>query len=49
MLRWKSMSERVTEDLKIKPENIHVLDAKHFIQEEKPEEIVTFIADFLKQ
>jgi pimeloyl-ACP methyl ester carboxylesterase len=48
MLRWKPMSERVTKDLKIKPENIHILDAKHFIQEEKPEEIVAFITDFLK-
>lgn len=49
MLRWKPMSERVIKDLKIKSEDIHIIDAKHFIQEEKPIEIVNFIADFLKK
>jgi len=47
MLRWKPMSKRVTEDLKIAAEDIHILDAKHFIQEERPDEIVDFIVDFL--
>jgi len=47
MLRWKPMSERVIKDLKIKEENIHILEAKHFVQEEKPEEIVAFISRFL--
>jgi pimeloyl-ACP methyl ester carboxylesterase len=49
MLRWKPMSKRVIEDLKIAAEDIHILDAKHFIQEEKPDEIVDFIVDFLNK
>jgi pimeloyl-ACP methyl ester carboxylesterase len=49
MLRWKPMSEQVMSDLKIKPEDVHIIDAKHFIQEEKPKEIVGFINRFIKK
>ncbi len=49
MLRWQPMSERVIKDLKIKEKDIHILDAKHFVQEEKPEEIVNYIVNFLSK
>lgn len=41
--------ERLKKDLQIKEENFHIIEAKHFIQEEKPQEIVTIITNFLKQ
>jgi pimeloyl-ACP methyl ester carboxylesterase len=47
MLRWNPMSKRVIKDLKINLKNVHVLDAKHFIQEEKPKEIIALISNFL--
>ena len=48
MLVWKDEAKAVTADLNIKEENIHLLDAKHFIQEEKPKEINALILNFLK-
>jgi haloalkane dehalogenase len=47
-LKWKLQSDTVIKDLKISTDNIHLLDAKHFIQEEQPEKINTLILDFLK-
>lgn len=47
-LKWKAQSDHVIKDLKISTENIHLLDAKHFIQEEQPKEINSLILGFLK-
>ncbi|WP_415189552.1 alpha/beta fold hydrolase [Psychroserpens sp.] len=47
-LKWNLQSNTVIKDLNISSDNIHLLDAKHFIQEEKPEQINTLILDFLK-
>lgn len=47
-LLWEPQKTAVIRDLNISGEHIHILNAKHFIQEEKPQEIVAFILDFLK-
>lgn len=47
-LKWNPQSEDIIHDLKISPENIHLLNAKHFIQEEKPKEINKIVIDFIK-
>ena len=45
ILVWEKQAEKVTKALKIKSEDILILEnAKHFIQEEMPTEIVNFIA-----
>ena len=49
MLRWNPIAEAVTNDLKIQPENIHVIDAKHYIQEESTDEILRYIEAFISQ
>ncbi|MFT5725398.1 MAG: haloalkane dehalogenase [Bacteroidia bacterium] len=36
LLVWEKQSAAVIADLKIKPENIHIVGASHFVQEEKP-------------
>jgi haloalkane dehalogenase len=46
-LLWEPQKQRVLQDLKISEENVHILDAKHFIQEEKPTEIVAIIQGFI--
>jgi len=43
MLVWKDQADQVTKDLKIKTENIHIIDGKHFIQEGFYEDILEAI------
>jgi pimeloyl-ACP methyl ester carboxylesterase len=47
-LKWTPQQEAVIKDLKISKENIHLIKAKHFIQEEKPKKINNFILAFIK-
>ncbi|MDC8005181.1 alpha/beta hydrolase [Aureisphaera galaxeae] len=46
-LLWERQKERVKKDLNIAETNIHLLEAKHFIQEENPDEIAQIISDFI--
>ncbi len=46
-LLWEPQKEQVMNDLNISDEDIHMLEAKHFIQEEKPDKIARVILDFL--
>lgn len=48
MLQWKPMKNAVTTDLNVKPENVHILDSKHYIQEESTDEILNYITGFMK-
>ncbi len=43
-----NMLEEVISDLKLKSDNIHLLDAKHYIQEEEPIKINSLVLNFLK-
>ncbi len=47
-LVFDKMKEKAINDLKLDTSNIHILDAKHFIQEEKPQIINSLILNFLK-
>ena len=47
-LKWKPQESLVSHDLRIDEKNIHQIEAKHFIQEEKPEEISNFIHSFIQ-
>ena len=47
-LKWTPQQEAVIRDAKISEEHIYLLNAKHFIQEEQPKEIVTLILNFIK-
>lgn len=42
-LKLQPQQERIVKDLKVAPENIYLLDAKHFIQEENPTKITKII------
>ncbi|CAM1342979.1 alpha/beta fold hydrolase [Tenacibaculum amylolyticum] len=46
-LKWEPQEQLVVKDLDILPENIHLLDAKHFIQEEQPKYISELISNFV--
>ena len=46
-LKWMSQQETVINDLKIAKKNIHLLKARHFIQEEQPRQINNIILNFL--
>ncbi len=48
MLQWEPMKNAVVTDLNIKPENVHILDSKHYIQEESTEEILNHILGFIE-
>ncbi len=43
----EKMKEQVINDLKLDSKNIHEIEAKHFIQEEQPDQITNLIGDFL--
>jgi len=47
-LHWKPQSKAVINDLKIATNNINVLEAKHYIQEEQPNVICELITNFIK-
>jgi len=47
-LVFNDMKEKIKQHLIPSEENIHLIDAKHFIQEEKPKDINALILDFLR-
>ena len=47
-LVFNDMKDKIKQHLIPSEENIHLIDAKHFIQEEKPKEINALILGFLK-
>jgi haloalkane dehalogenase len=47
-LVFDNMKEKVISNLKLKEEHVHFIQAKHFIQEEQPNEINKLILSFLK-
>ncbi|OUR91228.1 alpha/beta hydrolase [Flavobacteriales bacterium 34_180_T64] len=47
-LVYEKMKDKVPMNLNIKAENIHIIEAKHFIPEEKSNQIVNLIHDFIK-
>jgi len=47
-LLWKPQQKYLKSMLNISEENIHLLDAKHFIQEEKPTKIARLILNFIE-
>lgn len=48
-LLWEPQKEKVMADMKIAEDDLYLLDAKHFIQEEQPEEIATLILNFFSR
>ena len=48
MLQWTPQADRVQADLNIADSDVHIIDAKHFIQEEMPLEIVDLIYGFVQ-
>jgi len=48
MLRWEPISDDAIEDHNVKPEDIHIIESKHYIQEESTQEILNYLISFLK-
>lgn len=48
-LKLPPQQQQLVDDLNIPDRRIHTLDAKHFIQEEKPDEIVELVLNFLAE
>lgn len=48
MLQLTPQKDKIMKRLKVNPENMHFIDAKHFIQEEMPQEINSLILGFIK-
>lgn len=46
-LVFDKMKEKVMRDLKLKNDDIHILNAKHYIQEEEPDTISMLISNFI--
>nr|WP_321236105.1 alpha/beta hydrolase [uncultured Psychroserpens sp.] len=47
-LKWEPQQEQVKEALQIQKDNIHIIEGKHFIQEEAPEKIITLTHQFIQ-
>lgn len=48
-LLWEPQKEAVMRDLEIDPDAVHIIQAKHFIQEEQPDKINALILEYLKK
>lgn len=46
ILQWQPQSKQVIKDLKITPENIHLLNKNHFLQEEAVPELIKYLSEF---
>ncbi len=46
ILHWEPQSNRVMADLKIKPENVHLLKKNHFLQEEAVDDLIKYLGKF---
>jgi haloalkane dehalogenase len=46
MLRWKDIADKVSANFNLKKEDVHIIEANHFIQEEQPVFIAETIAEF---
>lgn len=49
MLKWEPQKKRVINSLNINSRDIHIIDAKHFIQEEMPDKVNSIILDFIRE
>jgi haloalkane dehalogenase len=49
MLQIAPQKKKMMDAMKIQEKDIHIIDAKHFIQEEKPTEINSLILNFIKK
>jgi len=46
ILVWGKQNKKVSADLKLKQENIHILNKNHFLQEEASEDLIKLITSF---
>ena len=49
MLLWQPQAEHVMKLLKISQNDVHLLNANHFLKEEKPDEISRLVNSFIKE